>query len=66
MLSICRSQPSNWFQLAPSGPPSFTIQQASLAVIWCAAGIVAGWQRPNGVIMIAAVLFGLVVPFTLW
>lgn len=42
-----------------------TIQQASLAVIGCAAGIVAGWQYSDATILAAAVLLGLIVPFTL-
>lgn len=42
-----------------------TIQQASLAVIGCAAGIVAGWQYSDTTILVAAIVFGLVVPFTL-
>ncbi len=42
-----------------------TILQASLAVIGCSAGIVAGWQRSDMVIVVAAVMLGLVVPFTL-
>jgi len=37
----------------------------SLAVIGCAAGIVAGWQYSDATILVAAVVFGLVVPFTL-
>ncbi len=42
-----------------------TIQQASLAVIGCAAGGIAGWQHADLAIVVAAVVFGLVVPFTL-
>ena len=42
-----------------------TIQQASLAVIGCAAGIVAGWGYSDATILVAAAVFGLVVPFTL-
>jgi hypothetical protein len=42
-----------------------TIQQASLAVIGCAAGSIAGWQCSDPAIAGAAVAFGLVVPFTL-
>lgn len=41
------------------------IQQASLAVLGCAAGSVAGWQQSDAAITVAAVVFGLVVPFTL-
>jgi hypothetical protein len=42
-----------------------TIQQASLAVLGCTAGGIAGWQHSDGAIVVAAVLLGLVVPFTL-
>jgi hypothetical protein len=42
-----------------------TIQQASLAVIGCAAGGIAGWQHSDATIVVAAIAFGLVVPFTL-
>lgn len=42
-----------------------TIQQASLAVIGCAAGSVAGWQQSDTAIVAAAIIFGAVVPFTL-
>lgn len=42
-----------------------TIQQASLAVIGCAAGAVAGWQYSDVMTLVAAVMLGLVVPFTL-
>lgn len=41
------------------------IQQASLAIVGCASGLLAGWQRPDMAIVAAAMLFGLVVPFTL-
>jgi Domain of unknown function (DUF1772) len=41
------------------------VQQASLAIIGCATGGVAGWQRSDVVIVAAAVLLGLLVPFTL-
>ena len=42
-----------------------TLMQAPLALIGCAAGIVAGWQRSDLVLAIAATLLGAVVPFTL-
>jgi hypothetical protein len=42
-----------------------TIQQASLAVIGCAAGSFAGWERSDPAILTAGVALGLVVPFTL-
>ena len=41
------------------------ILQASLAVIGCAAGSIAGWQQSDATIVMAAITFGLVVPFTL-
>ena len=41
------------------------ILQASLAVIGCAAGSIAGWQQSDATIVMAAIMFGLVVPFTL-
>lgn len=41
------------------------IQQASLAIVGCASGLIAGWQRSDMVIVAAAIVFGLVVPFTL-
>jgi hypothetical protein len=42
-----------------------TVQQASLALIGCAAGIVAAWRYSDATILAAAIVFGLVVPFTL-
>ena len=42
-----------------------TLMQAPLALVGCAAGIVAGWQRSDLVLAIAATLLGAVVPFTL-
>ena len=39
--------------------------QAPLALVGCAAGIVAGWQRSDLVLAVAAILLGAVVPFTL-
>jgi hypothetical protein len=41
------------------------ILQASLAVIGCTAGSIAGWQQSDATIVVAAITFGLVVPFTL-
>ncbi len=41
------------------------ILQASLAVIGCTAGGIAGWQLSDATIVAAAIMFGLVVPFTL-
>lgn len=41
------------------------ILQASLAVIGCTAGGIAGWQQSDATIVVAAIMFGLVVPFTL-
>jgi anthrone oxygenase-like protein len=42
-----------------------TIMQASLAVIGCVGGLVGGWQLGDPAVMIAALLLGSVVPFTL-
>jgi hypothetical protein len=42
-----------------------TLMQAPLALLGCAAGIVAGWQRSDLVLALAATLLGAVVPFTL-
>ena len=42
-----------------------TLMQAPLALVGCAAGIVAGWQRSDLVLALAATLLGAVVPFTL-
>ena len=41
-----------------------TIMQASLAIVGCLGGVVAGWQRSDMPVVFAAVLLGLVVPFT--
>ena len=51
-------------QFAPSYRRA-TIQQASLAVIGCLTGTIAGWQGSDAAIVVAAVMLGLVVPFTL-
>jgi Domain of unknown function (DUF1772) len=42
-----------------------TLMQAPLALVGCAAGLVAGWQRNDLVLASAAGLLGAVVPFTL-
>ena len=42
-----------------------TIMQASLAVLGCVSGIIGGWQCSDPAVMIAGVLLGSVVPFTL-
>ena len=42
-----------------------TLMQAPLALVGCAAGIVAGWQRSDLVLVLGATLLGAVVPFTL-
>ena len=42
-----------------------TLMQAPLALVGCAAGIVAGWQRSDLVLALGATLLGAVVPFTL-
>jgi hypothetical protein len=39
--------------------------QAPLALVGCVAGILAGWQRSDLVLAIAATLLGAVIPFTL-
>lgn len=42
-----------------------TVMQASLAVMGCLAGSWSGWQRGDPWVVLAAVLLGAVVPFTL-
>jgi hypothetical protein len=42
-----------------------TVMQASLAIVGCVAGLAAGWQRSDTTIVVAALLLGAVVPFTL-
>jgi Domain of unknown function (DUF1772) len=42
-----------------------TIMQASLAGLGCVSGMIGGWQRSDPAVMIAGVLLGSVVPFTL-
>jgi len=42
-----------------------TIMQASLAVAGCVGGVIGGWQRADPAVIIAALLLGSVVPFTL-
>jgi hypothetical protein len=42
-----------------------TLMQAPLAVVGCFAGLVAAWQDTDLVVVLAAVLLGAVVPFTL-
>ena len=42
-----------------------TLMQAPLALVGCAAGIIAGWQRSDLVLALAATLLGAVFPFTL-
>jgi hypothetical protein len=42
-----------------------TLMQAPLAVAGCVAGLVAAWQDADLVVVLAAVLLGVVVPFTL-
>ncbi|MDP9323664.1 MAG: DUF1772 domain-containing protein [Acidobacteriota bacterium] len=41
------------------------IMQASLAVVGCAAGLVAGWQQRDWTTASAALLLGSLLPFTL-
>jgi hypothetical protein len=42
-----------------------TLMQAPLAVVGCVAGLGAAWQDTDLVLVLAAVLLGIVVPFTL-
>jgi hypothetical protein len=42
-----------------------TLMQAPLAVVGCVAGLVAAWQDFDLSVVLAAVLLGAVVPFTL-
>jgi hypothetical protein len=42
-----------------------TVMQASLAVLGCVGGITGGWQRGDPAVIMAGLLLGLVVPFTL-
>ena len=42
-----------------------SVMQAALAVIGCLAGAAAAWQLQDSATLAAAVLLGLVVPFTL-
>jgi hypothetical protein len=42
-----------------------TLMQAPLAVVGCLSGLVAAWQDADLVVALAAVLLGVVVPFTL-
>lgn len=39
--------------------------QASLALVGCVGGLLGGWQRGDPVAVIAGLLLGSVVPFTL-
>jgi Domain of unknown function (DUF1772) len=41
------------------------VMQASLALIGCATGLAAGWQLGDRLVALAAVLLGLLIPFTL-
>jgi anthrone oxygenase-like protein len=51
-------------EFGPSYPRG-AIMQASLAVMGCVAGLVAGWQQRDWTAASAAVLLGSLVPFTL-
>jgi hypothetical protein len=42
-----------------------TVMQGSLAVVGCLAGLAGGWQQADRVLVLAALVFGAVVPFTL-
>jgi hypothetical protein len=42
-----------------------TLMQAPLALVGCATGLVGGWLQGDAAAMAAALLLGIVVPFTL-
>ena len=42
-----------------------SVMQASLAIVGATCGLIAGWQEQDGVLIVAALLLGAVVPFTL-
>jgi hypothetical protein len=42
-----------------------SVMQASLAIIGGVCGLLAGWQRGDGIVIIGALLLAAVVPFTL-
>lgn len=42
-----------------------SVMQASLAIVGATCGLIAGWQEQDGVLIVAALLIGAVVPFTL-
>ena|ERR1700683_2976407 len=42
-----------------------TVMQASLAVLGCVAAIIGGWQQADPTVIVAGLLLGSVVPFTL-
>jgi hypothetical protein len=42
-----------------------TVMQASLAVLGCVAGMIGGWQHGDPAVIIAGLVLGSVVPFTL-
>jgi hypothetical protein len=41
------------------------IMQASLALLGCVAGVIGGWQHGDTAVVVAGLLLGSVVPFTL-
>jgi hypothetical protein len=41
-----------------------TVMQASLALLGCATGLLAGWQERDVALVVGALLIGAVVPFT--
>ena len=41
------------------------VMQACLALVGCAAGVAAGWQRSDAPTILGALLLGALVPFTL-
>jgi uncharacterized membrane protein len=48
--------------------PSYTrgaVMQASLALVGCVTGVSAGWQLADRLVVLAAVLLGALIPFTL-
>src|SRR5687768_2892581 len=42
-----------------------SVMQASLAIVGVTCGLIAGWRQQDGMLIVAALLIGAVVPFTL-
>lgn len=42
-----------------------SVMQASLAIVGTVCGMIAGWQRQDTLLIVAALVIGAVVPFTL-